>query len=271
MIRARARRRRRRLRPARHHRHPRRRRPARRADPVQGRHRRRGRRVRRRVGPAARLAALQGLRPLHGEARHEPHPDRRRRALARATCGRPRPRTRAWCRSPRATATASASAGWRARRSGWPSTRPRAGPASTPSPSGPTTSSPEVAQRYAGDLLVLTPWRPFGPRSTSTTLARRVIHTVSRLERPRRRCRERDPDARFVLERLTSMRRHGMTAARAARRPPQIAVRRSSLLAGVALHLPLATGSHLAEVERLMIDIVAAGPADATPRSGSAT
>ena len=58
----RARGRRRRLRPARHHRHPRRRRPPRRADPVQGRHRRRGRRVRRRVGPAAQPAALQGVR-----------------------------------------------------------------------------------------------------------------------------------------------------------------------------------------------------------------
>ena len=50
--------RRRGLRPARHHRHPRRRRPARRPDPVQGRHRRRGRRVRRRVGPARSTALL---------------------------------------------------------------------------------------------------------------------------------------------------------------------------------------------------------------------
>ncbi len=47
-----------RLRPAGHHRHPRPRRPARRADPVQGRHRRRGGRARRRVGPAAAAAAL---------------------------------------------------------------------------------------------------------------------------------------------------------------------------------------------------------------------
>ena len=36
--------------------------PPRRADPVQGRHRRRGRRVRRRVGPAAEPPALQGVR-----------------------------------------------------------------------------------------------------------------------------------------------------------------------------------------------------------------
>ncbi len=58
--------RRRRLRPPRHHRHPRLRGLPRRSHPVQGRHRRRGRRARRRVGPPAQPAALQGLRALHG-------------------------------------------------------------------------------------------------------------------------------------------------------------------------------------------------------------
>ncbi len=81
----------RRLRPARHHRHPRRRRPARRADPVQGRHRRRGRGVRRRVGPAAVPAALQGLRPLHGEALVSPRAEGT--PAARVVCpSRRRPR-----------------------------------------------------------------------------------------------------------------------------------------------------------------------------------
>ena len=73
MIRAALDGRRRRLRPARHHRHPRRRRQPRRADPVQGRHRRRGRRVRRRVGPADQPGDLQGLRPLHERADESPH------------------------------------------------------------------------------------------------------------------------------------------------------------------------------------------------------
>ncbi len=41
---------------------------ARRADPVQGRHRRRGGRVRRGVGPAAQSPAVQGFRPLHEAA-----------------------------------------------------------------------------------------------------------------------------------------------------------------------------------------------------------
>src|SRR3954454_21735530 len=38
---------------------------------------------------------------------------------------------------------------------------------------------PHVASRYAGDLLVLTPWRPFHP-APDPGLPERVIHTVSR-------------------------------------------------------------------------------------------
>ena len=63
----------------------------------------------------------------------EPHPHRRRRPLAQPTCARWPTRRPAWCRSPRATATASAWAGWPAR---------PPGSASTPSPSGRTTSCP---------------------------------------------------------------------------------------------------------------------------------
>ena len=117
----------------------------------------------------------------------------------------------------------------------------------------------EVAQRCAGDLLVLTPWRPFS-LAVDPTLARRVIHTVSR-PADLAALRERDPDARFVLERLTSMRRHGMTAAELRETAQSVPAR---LLAGVALHLPLAAGSHVAEVERLMVDIVSAGLEDTT-------
>src|SRR3954451_1341179 len=69
---------------------------------------------------------------------------------------------------------------------------------------------PEVAQRYAGDLLVLTPWRPFHP-TPDPGLAGRVVHTVSRPD-DLRGLLEAAPQARFVLELETSMRRHGMTA-----------------------------------------------------------
>src|SRR5690349_21208797 len=43
----------------------------------------------------------------------------------------------------------------------------------------------EVAPRYDGDLVVLNPWRPFGPEAgpdPDRDLADRVIHTVGRLE-----------------------------------------------------------------------------------------
>lgn len=115
-----------------------------------------------------------------------------------------------------------------------------------------------AASRYAGDLLVLTPWRPFGaaldldPRTSA-----RVVHTVSRPE-DLAALRERDPQARFVLEQLTSMLRHGMTRRDLAAAADALGQARSGLR-GVAMHLPLNTTSHLGEVTRLINDIVASG------------
>ena len=116
---------------------------------------------------------------------------------------------------------------------------------------------PEVASRFAGDLLVLTPWRPFGAAlDVDPSFAGRVIHTIGR---PEDLCGllDRQPHARYVLELLTSMRRHGLTP-RELRDLAQPGDRRHGL-AGVALHLPLAQGSHLDEVHRLVNDVVAAG------------
>lgn len=119
----------------------------------------------------------------------------------------------------------------------------------------------EAASRYDGDLLVLTPWRPFGAAlELDARTASRVVHTISRPE-DLTALLERDPSARFVLEQLTSMRRHGMT-----RRDLAVAadvVRRHGGerggLRGVAMHLPLNTTSHLGEVSRLINDVVASG------------
>jgi alanine racemase len=113
---------------------------------------------------------------------------------------------------------------------------------------------PEVASRYDGDLLVLTPWRPFQP-TVDPSLARRVVHTVSRPV-DLAALLEAQPGARYVLELATSMRRHGMTA-------PELwdlARRRGrGGLEGVALHLPLATGrGHREEAERLLTAVVGA-------------
>jgi alanine racemase len=66
------------------------------------------------------------------------------------------------------------------------------------------------------------------------------------------------PRARFVLEVVTSMRRHGLD-----RRELEAAARLLDgldhpRLAGVAIHLPLGHGSHLREVEQLITHVVAA-------------
>jgi alanine racemase len=116
---------------------------------------------------------------------------------------------------------------------------------------------PEVASRFDGDLLVLTPWRPFGAAiELDPALAKRVVHTIGRLS-DLEDLLDRQPSARIVLERLTSMNRHGFSA-RDLRTASEMAGRRTGF-AGVAFHLPLAHGRHLDEVHRLMNDVVAAG------------
>jgi alanine racemase len=112
------------------------------------------------------------------------------------------------------------------------------------------------AQRSGGSVMVLSPWRPF---ETRAVLEPHVIHTVGRLEDLRalaERGTGRDHSPRVVLERLTSMRRHGFSARglrEAAAELDGVAVE------GVAVHLPISKGSHLTEVSRLMTDVVAAG------------
>ena len=115
---------------------------------------------------------------------------------------------------------------------------------------------PEVMQRFDGDLLVLTPWRP-GSVLPDGLESRRVVHTVSRLV-DLLALLDVDPDARVVLERMTSMRRHGMSADEL-RSSARLLARRPARVEGVALHLPLAAGAHLSEVTHLLNDVVAAG------------
>jgi alanine racemase len=114
----------------------------------------------------------------------------------------------------------------------------------------------EVYQRFDGDLLVLTPWRPTCHELPDGLPARRVIHTVSRLA-DLLALTDSDPEARVVLERMTSMRRHGMSAEEL-RTAGKLLERRPARVEGVAFHLPLAAGAHLSEVVRLVNDVVAA-------------
>ena len=111
-----------------------------------------------------------------------------------------------------------------------------------------------VAQRFDGDLVVLTPWRPWDEDGAATSDAR-VIHTVGRL--PDLAALSAAPHRpRVLLERQTSMKRHGFTA-RGLREA--VAAAQGVRIEGVSMHLPLDRGHNLAEASALMIDVVAAG------------
>jgi alanine racemase len=115
----------------------------------------------------------------------------------------------------------------------------------------------EVATRFDGDLLVLTPWRSFDLPPASVD-AGRIIHTVDRIE-DLRELAEGAGKPRVVLELLTSMKRHGFTP-RGLREAAALAASGGVHVAGTALHLPLgASGGNLPEAEKLMTDVVAAG------------
>ena len=118
----------------------------------------------------------------------------------------------------------------------------------------------EALEHFDGDVLVLTPWRPFEARATYSG---RLIHTVGRLEDLAgisAASRDTDPDAggqaRIVLELITSMKRHGFTPAGLREAADHLTGVR---LEGFALHLPMSHGSHLGEVERALTDLVASG------------
>ncbi len=111
---------------------------------------------------------------------------------------------------------------------------------------------------FPGDVIILTPWRPFGS-ALETAASDRVIHTVSRLT-DLEDLLTRQPTARFVVERATSMLRHGMTARelRDAEALLEALPGIDPRIEGVSFHLPLA-GSNLSQAQRLMTDTVASG------------
>ncbi len=101
---------------------------------------------------------------------------------------------------------------------------------------------PSALADFAGDVMVLSPWRPFLP-GTDVDDAR-VIHTLGRVEDVAALAALR-PGARIVLEGETSMARHGLDR-------HQLAAAVTALgglsLEGFAIHLPMA-GANLAEAE----------------------
>jgi alanine racemase len=101
---------------------------------------------------------------------------------------------------------------------------------------------PAVAQRFHGDLLVLTPWRPW---VTPGPYEDRVVHTVGRLE-DLGALADRGDRPRVVLEFRTSMGRHGLSADDVEPARPYLDRTR---LEGIALHLPM-TRANSDETER---------------------
>ncbi|MFT4263260.1 MAG: alanine racemase [Nocardioides sp.] len=116
----------------------------------------------------------------------------------------------------------------------------------------------EVASRFDGSVLVLTPWRPW-VGALAPELAKRVVHTVSRPEDVDALL-EAQPGARVVLERMTSMRRHGMSAAELWSSAPA-AARAGARVEGVTIHLPMDAppGRNEAEARALLDDVIGAG------------
>ena len=108
---------------------------------------------------------------------------------------------------------------------------------------------------WAGDVVVLNPWRPFDALATELLADPRVIATVSRVE-DLSAIAASHPTARVIVELATSMLRHGLAAADL---PAAVGALAGTRLEGWAIHLP-ATGS-LDEARRLATAAVGALPA----------
>lgn len=101
---------------------------------------------------------------------------------------------------------------------------------------------PAVLSRFAGDVTVLTPWRPF---YADVSFDPRVIHTVGRVADIVSLASAAPAGTRVLVEGMTSMSRHGLdrhSLAAAAKALGQLRVE------GFAIHLPM-TGGNLVESE----------------------
>ncbi len=103
---------------------------------------------------------------------------------------------------------------------------------------------PGALASFDGDVMVLTPWRPF---FTDVVLDERVIHTMGRVD-DIAALAATAPGTRILLEGETSMSRHGLDRHELA---AAVAVLGDLRVEGFAIHLPLrsADGGNLAEAE----------------------
>jgi hypothetical protein len=110
--------------------------------------------------------------------------------------------------------------------------------------------APEALKRFGGDVLVLSPWRPFVRAPEDP----RLVHTVGRVDDVKAlvAATARSARPRVLLEGLTSMHRHGldpdeMRSLEASGALSDVSVE------GLALHLPMPSGgskgAHVTETE----------------------
>lgn len=97
-------------------------------------------------------------------------------------------------------------------------------------------------ESFSGDVMVLTPWRPF---FADVSYDPRVIHTVGRIEDVEALAQGAPAGTRIVIEGETSMSRHGFDRHELA---AAVAARGSLDVAGFAIHLPM-TDDNLDEAQ----------------------
>lgn len=109
----------------------------------------------------------------------------------------------------------------------------------------------QATSRFADDIVVLTPWRPFLPAAVAALANPKIIHTIGRL-----------PDldsvrgSRVVLEVATSMQRHGFTLDQI---PDALTV--ASGVRAISIHLPLPGPENATEFARILNAIAPAASA----------
>ncbi|MEJ7634651.1 alanine racemase [Aeromicrobium sp.] len=101
---------------------------------------------------------------------------------------------------------------------------------------------PAALAAFAGDVMVLTPWRPF---FTDVVHDDRVIHTVGRVEDIAALAAGSDSAARVLVEGETSMARHGLDRHELA---SAVAAMGDLRVEGFAVHLPMA-GNNFGEAQ----------------------
>ncbi|MGZ5407814.1 MAG: alanine racemase [Aeromicrobium sp.] len=97
-------------------------------------------------------------------------------------------------------------------------------------------------ESFSGDVMVLTPWRPF---FADVSYDPRLIHTVGRIEDVAALAQGAPPETRVVIEGETSMSRHGFDRHELA---AAVAALGSLDVAGFAIHLPM-TDDNLDEAQ----------------------